>query len=109
MWFGLIIWQAAEQSAALNVKALEERQERILARLYQLQLKVKKIADEARVLKSIPLTSCVSICLVMTSMFMLNCMLKYTWNNKMLEDAWPASVSNISQMYFQEQWISVCP
>jgi len=67
MFCDLCIWQATEQSAAVNVKALEERQERILARLHQLQLKVKKIADEARALNSIPQTSYVSILVEMTS------------------------------------------
>lgn len=38
--------EATEQSIAASVKALEERQERILSRLHQLQLKVKKIVDE---------------------------------------------------------------
>lgn len=38
--------EATRQSVAASVKALEERQERILSRLHQLQMKVKKMTDE---------------------------------------------------------------
>jgi len=48
------------QSIAASVKALEERQERILSRLHQLQLKVKKMIDDD-VSKSVLQTSHVSI------------------------------------------------
>ena len=53
-------WKAMGQSIAASVKALEERQERILSRLHQLQLKVKKMIDDD-VSKSVLQTSHVSI------------------------------------------------
>jgi len=54
-----------EQSVAASVKALEERQERILSRLHHLQSKVKKMIDED-VSKSVPHTSHVSSCTVIS-------------------------------------------
>ena len=44
------------------MKALEERQERILARLHELQLKLNKIVDETDVPKNILLTLHVRTC-----------------------------------------------
>jgi len=54
-------WKETEQmSVAAAVKALEERQERILMHLHQLQVKMQKMVNEADLLHSVPQTACVS-------------------------------------------------
>ena len=61
--------KANDPSVAASLKALEERQDRILQQLHQLQLKMKKIVDEAELTKSIPQTSCVRVLFLVSYIF----------------------------------------
>jgi len=66
----VFLLKTTDQSVAASVKALEEQQDRMLVRLHQLQLKVKKLTDDAEPSKNLLRTSDVSTeQLCMTSAF----------------------------------------